>query len=201
MKYINLLLLSFLLVLTSCESTGDGPQVVSIEGREPEVVTWVSGQRWIPPVIAILIEDEETNQILLSASSNTHKGYQRTLNLLIRDADFEWPPSDSLDLLSTASPVQVEVEYKQFRDKDNQQASLWQGHTNEQGGMIITHIEEEDDIEYARGSFFMDPYLFIDRPTTQSIEGLFNNVRVFRDAASFNDYFSKVNALAEALDN
>lgn len=197
-----LLILALVWAIFACELGVDRPEPEPPEGREPEVVTWVSGQQWFPSTIAILVQlEEEPHYIHLEASSSTNKGYKRSLRLNIADNVFVWPPADTLNLLNTQLPTQVSVEYEQFRDKQNQYSSKWQGDENQLGGIRITSLEMEEGLIYAAGDFFMSPYLFIDRPDTQEIEGLFNNIRVFNHPDSMRLYFERVNAFEAARGN
>lgn len=198
----NLLTLNLLLVLAGCELVGTNPGVEVLEGREPEVVTWVSGQQWFPSTIALLvIQEEQPGYIYLEANSSGNRGYKRTMRLNISESDFNWPPTDTLNLLNTHLPTKVSAEYEQFRDRQNLYSSKWQSETNDLGGIRITAMEEEDGIEYAAGNFFMSPYIFINRPDTQEISGLFNNVRVFHHADSMEAYFDKITAIEAAGNN
>lgn len=198
----GLLSLLLLWAVSACEIVGSQPEVEALEGRAPEVVTWVSGHQWFPSTIAILVQQqEESGYIYLEANSSGNKGYKRTLRLNITDNEFNWPPTDTLNLLNTRLPTQVSVEYEQFRDKKNQFSSKWQGDENQLGGLRITSLETEDGLVYAAGNFFMSPYLFIDRPDTQEIEGLFNNIRVFTHADSMRAYFEAVTAFEIAKGN
>lgn len=201
---LRLALLSFVLLwaISACEVGIEQPQVEPLEGRAPEVVTWVSGHQWFPTTIAILVQREEVaGSIYLEASSSSNKGYMRSLRLDIAESEFDWPLTDTLNLLSTQLPTRVSVEYEQFRDRQNQYSSKWQGDENQLGGIRITSLETEDGLVYAAGDFFMSPYLFIDRPDTREIEGLFNNVRVFNHADSMRAYFEQVNAIEAARGN
>ncbi|MCE7995014.1 MAG: hypothetical protein HEP71_23755 [Roseivirga sp.] len=198
----TLLSLVLLWVVTACELGVDQPEVEPLEGREPEVVTWVSGHQWFPTTIAILVQQDETpGSIYLEANSSSNKGYMRSLRLDIAGGEFDWPPGDTLNLLNTQLPTRVSVEYEQFRDRQNQYSSKWQGDENQLGGIRVTSWELEDGLVYAAGNFFMSPYLFIDRPDIQEIEGLFNNVRVFTHADSMQAYFDQVNAFEAAKGN
>ncbi|GAB5524728.1 MAG: hypothetical protein Roseis2KO_26000 [Roseivirga sp.] len=199
---LTLLSLAFLWVISACEVGVDQPEIESLQGRAPEVITWVSGQQWFPTTIAILVQREESaSSIYLEANSSSNKGYMRSLRLDIAESEFEWPLADTLNLLNTELPTRVSVEYEQFRDRQNQYSSKWRGDENQLGGMRITSLETEDGLVYAAGDFFMSPYLFIDRPDTREIEGLFNNVRVFTHADSMRAYFEKVNAFETAKGN
>lgn len=197
-----LLALTLLWVITACDVGIDQPEVDALRGREPEVVTWVSGHQWFPTTIAILVQqDEAPSSIYLEANSSSNKGYMRSLRLDIAEGEFSWPPMDTLNLLNTQLPTRVSVEYEQFRDRQNQYSSKWQGDENRLGGIRVTSWEKEDGLIYAAGNFFMSPYLFIDRPDIQEIEGLFNNVRVFTHADSMQAYFDQVNAFEAAKGN
>jgi hypothetical protein len=197
---LSLFALALCWLLSACDLEVEEPEVVSLEGREPQVVTWVSGHQWFPSTIALLVEQEE-GRVYLEASSSENRGYRRRMRLSISDEQLNWPPADTLDLLNTQLPARVFVEYEQFRDRLNQNSSRWLGETNEQGGLRITAIEAEEGIVYAAGNFFMSPYLFIDRPNTQQIEGLFNNVRVFTHPDSLQAYFARVAAWEAARAN
>lgn len=197
-----LLILALFWAISACELGVGRPEPQVPEGRQPEVVTWVSGQQWFPSTIALLVQqEEEPHYIYLEANSSISKGYKRTMRLNIFDSEFVWPPTDTLNLLNTRLPTRVSVEYEQFRDKQNQYSSKWQGHENQLGGIRITSLETEEGLVYAAGDFFMSPYLFIDRPNTQEIEGLFNNIRVFNHPDSMRLYFERVNAIEAAKGN
>lgn len=199
---LALLSLAFLWLISACEVGVDQPEIEPLQGRSPEVITWVSGQQWFPITIAILVQKEEAaSSIYLEASSSSTKGYMRSLRLDIAESEFEWPLADTLNLLNTQFPTRVSVEYEQFRDRQNQYSSKWQGDENQLGGLRITSLETEDGRVYAAGDFFMSPYLFVDRPDTREIEGLFNNVRVFTHADSMRAYFEQVNAIEAAKGN
>lgn len=198
---LGLLSLFFLWALSACEIGGSQPEIETLEGRKPEVVTWVSGHQWFPSTIAILVQQEAPGSIYLEANSSSNKGYMRSLRLNISDNEFAWPSTDTLNLLTTQLPTRVSVEYEQFRDKQNQFSSKWQGYENQLGGIRITSLETENGLVYAAGNFFMSPYLFLDRPDTQEIEGLFNNIRVFTHADSLRAYFERVNAFEAIVGN
>ena len=120
------------------------------------------------------------------------------MRLNIIDESIDWLPLDTLNLLSTEHPTTVTVEYLQYRDKENRNASTWLGDSNDRGGIRITSIVEEDGIVYAAGEFFMSPYIVNNRPDIQEIEGIFNNVRVFETREAMNLHFQHITALEAA---
>ncbi len=187
-----------LLLLAACDVSTPQVNIPPLEGREAEVITWVSGRQWFPATIGIVVNDSETGFIYLEANSSANKGYQRSLRLNISESQLEWPALDTLDLLTTELPTVVSVEYEQFRDKDNINSSIWLGNSNDRGGLRITSLEEEDGVLYAAGEFFMTPYIFIDRPDIQEIEGIFNNVRVFDNRNAMAEYFQHITILEAA---
>jgi len=187
-----------LLLMTSCEVSSPEVTVPPLEGREPEVITWVSGKQWFPATIGILVHEEDPGSIYLEANSSANKGYQRVMRLNIIDEAIDWLPLDTLNLLSTEAPTTVSVEYLQFRDKENLNPSRWLGDSNDRGGLRITSIEEEDGVIYAAGEFFMSPYVFTSRPDIQEIEGIFNNVRVFETREAMDLYFQHITVLEAA---
>lgn len=193
--FISIIVL-FTVLLTACELPDPSVNVPQVEGREPEVITWISGQQWFPANIALLIQDTEDGMILhLEANSSVNKGWMRSLRLDITDQELEWPPQDTLNLWETTLPTTVSVEYEQFRDKNNLYSSLWFGDQNNLGGLKINGLEEENGIVYAAGEFFMTPYAFVQRPDIRNIEGIFNNVRVFHNQEDMQAYFTKLAAL------
>lgn len=200
MNRLNSIFLSFFLVLLIAGCDVSTPQVTipPLEGREAEVITWVSGKQWFPATIGIVVNHSETGFIYLEANSSANKGYQRSLRLNISDNKIDWPALDTLDLLTTELPTVVSVAYEQFRDKENRNSSIWLGNSNDRGGLRITSLEEEDGVLYAAGEFFMNPYVFIERPDIQEIEGIFNNVRVFDNRNAMAEYFQHITALEAA---
>ena len=202
MKYLNLLILLLALGFSGCEQAGNQPEVPVLEGRDPEVVIWVSGQQWIPSTIGMVIfRGEDYNLLYLEASSRIDRGYKRVMKLSTSDSFIDWPPADTLDLLETEMPATIEAIYEQFRDKENSASTKWRAFGNEFGGIRIDKAEEEEGVQYATGEFFMKPYVFIDRPNTQEISGLFNNIRVFDNGDSLEAYFSKVRMIEAANGN
>lgn len=200
MKRLNHLFLAFLtaLLLAGCDVSSPDSKIPPLEGRNPEVITWVSGRQWFPATIGIVVNGSENGFIYLEANSSANKGYQRSMRLSISDSFKDWLPLDTLDLLSTALPTVVSAEYEQYRDRDNVNSSLWLANSNDRGGIRITSLEEEDGVLYAAGEFFMTPYIFRDRPDIQEIEGIFNNVRVFDNSTAMNEYFQHITALEAA---
>ena len=185
--------------MSGCELNTPGTNVLPIDGRNPEVVTWISGQQWFPATIGILVNGEAPNgYIYLEASSSVNKGYRRIIRLNILDSTRSWLPIEPVDLLETDTPTRVISRYEQFRDKNNENASVWFADQNSRGGLLITNIETEDGVTYAAGEFFMDPYIFNQRAEVQEIEGVFNNIRVFETREAMDEYFNHVNALEAA---
>ena len=194
-RMLCMMLLTLLMV--SCEVSTPQTRIAPIGGREPEVITWISGQQWFPATIGILV-NEEAGYIYLEANSSENKGYKRVLRLNIINEEMEWLPLEPLDLWETDLPTRVTAEYKQFRDKDNVNASRWLADENSRGGLRISGIETEEGVTYAAGEFFMSPYVANDRPDVQEIEGLFNNIRVFETRDEMTAYFNHVTELEAA---
>ena len=195
-KLNALLTMLFMLLLAGCEVSAPAVKIPPLEGREPEVITWVSGRQWFPATIGLLVNDEVG--IYLEANSSANKGFKRVMRLNIDEEDRHWLPLDTLNLLNTVVPTRVVADYEQFRDSDNLASSKWSASTNDRGGLRITSLEIEDGVLYAAGEFFMSPYDFRDRPDIQEITGIFNNVRVFERRMDMTEYFQHITTLEAA---
>ena len=145
----HLFALLIALFITGCEVSSPEVNVPPLEGREAEVITWVSGRQWFPATIGLLVREEDPGYIYLEANSSANKGYKRVIRLNIIDNDRDWLPLDTLNLLNTELPTAVTVQYEQFRARDNLTSSVWLGDSNDRGGLRITSIEEEDGVVFS----------------------------------------------------
>jgi hypothetical protein len=171
------------LVLFSCSSSALEPEI-----EEPELIVNISvnGRNWSPEYITFsVIETDSTGTITLSARTK-YWGASEKLGIHIGNIEFDWLPVSLYNFNNLQFPFRTSSAYTEPRE--GKPDAYW---TSKK--LVFTHLEyvefkEENEAVYVSGNFRIKPFNYEETPQSLSIEGVFQNVRLFTDRSKMDLY-------------